>query len=120
MPVEEKYWAVTNMRYDDAYCHNTVWKKWKSPHPIFRSWVTFEKEMPDALHTVVNYLHVKINLDYYQAQTNLITQQGDQQLWLAGLYMHDIDSHESAVMSAVNIARRLDPESVNLRKLTVG
>ncbi|MBA3872777.1 MAG: FAD-dependent oxidoreductase [Anaerolineae bacterium] len=120
MPAEKKYWAVSNMRYDEAYCHNTVWKKWKSPRPIFRSWVTFEKQIPDSLHALVDYQHVKINLDYYQAQQNLITQQGDQHLWLAGLYMHDIDSHESAVMSAVNIARQLDPESVNLGKLSVG
>lgn len=117
MPAQEKHWAVTNMRYDDSYCHITVWKKWKSQHPIFRSWVTFENQMPDSLYALVNYQHVQINLHYYQAQEKLIRQQGDQQLWLAGLYMHDIDSHESAIMSAVNIARRLDPNSANLRRL---
>jgi predicted NAD/FAD-binding protein len=120
MPAQEKHWAVTNMRYDGAHCQITVWKKWKSEHPIFRSWVTFDRETPDSLYQLVDYQHVKINLNYYQAQKKLIAQQGDHQLWLAGLYMHDIDSHESAIMSAVNIARRLDPKSVNLGKLDVG
>ncbi len=120
MPAQERHWAVTNMRDDGAYCQTTVWKSWKSEQPIFRSWVTFDSQMPDSLYQLVEYQHVKINLNYYQAQRNLLTQQGDNQLWLAGLYMHDIDSHESAVMSAVNIARRLDPDSVNLRKLNVG
>ncbi len=119
MPAQAKHWAVTNMRYDGTNCQTTVWKKWKSEQPIFRSWVTFEQQMPDSLYHLVNYQHVKINLKYYQAQKNLIAQQGDNQLWLAGLYMHDIDSHESAIMSAVNIAKRLDPNSLNLRKLTI-
>jgi predicted NAD/FAD-binding protein len=117
MPAEEKHWSVVNLRYDGRYCQNTVWKQWKSARPIFRSWVTFDTHLPAALYAQVEYRHVKINLDYYHAQKNLIALQGHNQLWLAGLYMHDIDSHESAIMSAVNIARRLDPQSINLQKL---
>jgi uncharacterized protein len=118
MPAEEKYWSVVNLRYDGRYCQNTVWKQWKSARPIFRSWVTFDATMPDSLYTVVNYEHVKINLSYYQAQKNLIALQGRNQLWLAGLYMHDIDCHESAILSAVNIARKINPQSLNLQKLS--
>lgn len=117
MPADEKYWSVVNLRYDGEYCQNTVWKKWKSERPIFRSWVTFDAHLPDALHTVVNYQHVKINLAYYQAQKTLIALQGGSQLWLAGLYMHDIDCHESAILSAMNIAQKINPQSVNLQKL---
>jgi uncharacterized protein len=117
MPAEEKYWSVVNLRYNGRYCQNTVWKKWKSVRPIFRSWVTFDAHMPDALYKVINYRHVKVNLNYYQAQKNLISLQGRNQLWLAGLYMHDIDCHESAILSAVNIARKLDPQSLNLQEL---
>ena len=117
MPPEEKHWSVVNLRYDGRYCQNTVWKRWKSARPIFRSWVTFDAHLPAALYAQIEYRHVKINLDYYQAQKNLIALQGSNQLWLAGLYMHDIDSHESAIMSAVNIARMLDPQSINLQKL---
>ena len=35
----------------------------------------------------------------------------------AGLHTHDIDSHESAILSAVNIARRLAAQSSNLSRL---
>jgi uncharacterized protein len=118
MPAEEKYWSVVNLRYDGRYCQNTVWKKWKSPKPIFRSWVTFDSKLPDSLHRLVNYQHVKINLNYYQAQKNLLTLQGHNGLWLAGLYMHDIDCHESAILSAINIAKQIDPQSTNLQKLS--
>ncbi len=119
MPAEEKYWSVVNLRYDGRYSQNTVWKQWKSARPIFRSWVTFDADMPDSLYTVVNYDHVKINLAYYQAQKELIALQGRNQLWLAGLYMHDIDCHESAVLSAIHIAQKIDPQSLNLQKLTL-
>jgi predicted NAD/FAD-binding protein len=79
--------------------------------------VTYDDALPDRLYLVRTYQHPKVNLNYYRAQRNLIPQQGEDNLWLAGLYMHDIDCHESALMSAVNIARRLAPESGNLQRL---
>ena len=36
---------------------------------------------------------------------------GRHNVWLAGMYTHDADCHESAIISAVNIARRLAPAS---------
>lgn len=117
MPENSAHWSVINTRYDAAHSSNTIWKKWKSKKPIFRSWVTYDAALPDALHYVRTYDHPKINLNYFHAQKNLNQQQGENNLWLAGLYMHDIDSHESALMSAVKIAQKLDPTSGNLQKL---
>ena len=117
MPENSAHWSVVNTRYDAKHSSNTIWKKWKSKQPIFRSWVTYDAALPDALHHVRTYDHPKINLNYFRAQKNLLPQQGENNLWLAGLYMHDIDSHESALMSAVNIAQKLDPSSGNLKKL---
>jgi hypothetical protein len=42
---------------------------------------------------------------------------GQAGVWLAGLYMDDADSHESAVRSAVTIARALAPDAARLRLL---
>ena len=117
MPANVDHWSVVNTRYEATHSSNTIWKKWRSKRPIFRSWVTHHKELPSALHLVRTYDHPKVNLNYYRAQRNLIPQQGENNLWLAGLYMHDIDCHESALMSAVNIARALDPQSSNLQRL---
>ncbi|MHB8626784.1 MAG: FAD-dependent oxidoreductase [Aggregatilineales bacterium] len=117
MPANEDHWSVVNTRYTATHSSNTVWKKWKSKKPIFRSWVTYDAEMPSALYQVRTYDHPKVNLNYYRAQRNLVPLQGEHNLWLAGLYMHDIDCHESALMSAVKIVQKLDPQSENLRKL---
>jgi hypothetical protein len=43
--------------------------------------------------------------------------QGRGQLWLAGAYLRDVDSHESAVLSAVHVARRLAPHAPRLQAL---
>lgn len=117
MPADSDYWSVVNTRYDARHSSNTIWKKWKSKKPVFRSWVTYDAALPDSLYLVRTYQHPKVNLNYYRAQRNLIPQQGAHNLWLAGLYMHDIDCHESALMSAINIAQKLDPQSGNLQSV---
>ncbi len=117
MPANPDHWSVVNTRYETTHSSNTFYKKWRSKRPIFRSWVTFDQEMPISLYHIRTYDHLKITLDHFQAQRNLIQQQGQNNLWLAGLYMHDIDCHESAIMSAVNVALKLDPQSDNLRLL---
>ena len=117
MPANADHWSVVNTRSEGTHSSNTVWKAWKSKRPIFRSWVTYDAELPSHLHLTRTYDHPKINMNYFRAQHNLVAQQGENNLWIAGLYMHDIDCHESALMSAVNIARVLAPQSSNLQRL---
>jgi predicted NAD/FAD-binding protein len=51
------------------------------------------------------------------AQQQLAARQGRSNLWFAGVHTHDIDSHESAVQSAISVARRLAPAAKNLAAL---
>jgi predicted NAD/FAD-binding protein len=60
---------------------------------------------------------VDIEIDGFEAQRSLSAFQGQNNLWLAGLYTHDIDSHESAIRSAVKVAEGLDPRSAGLKLL---
>ncbi len=126
MPKNPAHWSVVNTRFETTHSSNTIWKKWRSNQPVFRSWITYDKEMPTALYHIRTYDHLKITLDHFRAQRSLVALQGEnnfkekkKNIWLAGLYMHDIDCHESAIMSAVNIAQVLDPQSENLRLLMV-
>jgi predicted NAD/FAD-binding protein len=89
----------------------------RSKRLVFRSWVTYDEELPSSLYALTTYEHAKANPQYYQAQKHLLALQGRDNLWLAGLYMHDIDCHESAVVSAVKVAQQLAPDSTNLSKL---
>ena len=69
---------------------------------------------------LATYEHGKITPDYFDAQRRLRDLQGRDGLWLAGLYTDDADSHESAVRSAVAVAKRLSPDSSRLRLLVAG
>jgi predicted NAD/FAD-binding protein len=117
MPASEKDWSVLNIRHDGARSSLSVWKKWKSRTPVFKSWVTFDPRPPEPLYFSATYEHPKIGLRYFEAQRSLVALQGQNNLWLAGLYTHDVDSHESAILSAVKVAERLDPQSANLKRL---
>jgi predicted NAD/FAD-binding protein len=117
MPAQEKHWSVVNIRYDGTNSANTVWKRWKSHKPIFKSWVTHETQMPNPLYGIATYYHPKVDLNYFQAQQSLNGILGRNNLWLAGMYMYDIDCHESAIMSAINVVQRLEPQSAHLKQL---
>ncbi len=44
---------------------------------------------------------------YFRAQAALARHQGEGGLWFAGSYTRDIDSHESGVRSAIEVASRM-------------
>jgi uncharacterized protein len=55
---------------------------------------------------------------YFEAQRALRGMQGQDNVWLAGVYTHDVDCHESAVLSAVHVAEHFVPATERLRALT--
>jgi uncharacterized protein len=117
MPGDRRHWSVFNIRHEGKHSALTIWKKWKSRTPVFKSWIGHERIVPDPLYFTATYDHPIVGPRYFRAQRKLAAFQGRNNLWLAGLYTQDIDSHESAILSAVNIARRVDPLSANLKWL---
>jgi predicted NAD/FAD-binding protein len=117
MPANRQHWSVVNTRYDGHYSANTIWKGWKSREPIFKSWVTYEARLPEPLYGLATYDHPTVNASYFAAQKELARWQGHNQIWLAGMHMHDVDCHESATLSAVNVARKLAPNAARLKQL---
>jgi predicted NAD/FAD-binding protein len=116
MPRSEAAWSVVNARWDGRHSALSVWDP-ALGLPVFKSWVTFDERMPDPLYAVAHYEHGMITPDYFDAQRRLRELQGQHGLWLAGLYTHDVDSHESAIRSAVAVAQRLAPDSPRLKRL---
>ena len=117
MPSNSRHWSVINVRHDGTSVLSTIWKRWSRQTPVFRSWVAFETRVPEPLYSQTTYRHAKTTPRYFDAQRAVSRLQGRNGLWLAGMYTHDVDCHESAIVSAVNIARRLDPASDNLDRL---
>lgn len=114
MPKKESDWSVTNIRYDGKSSAITVYKPWKSSQQLFRSWIIYkenEAQLPHNLYALKHFHHQKVTPSYFVAQTELKKSQGVNNLWFAGTYTHDIDSHESALVSALLIAQKLAPHS---------
>ncbi len=118
MPPDRRDWSVVNIHYDGRHAATTVWKTWRAPHrPVFKSWVTFATTLPAPLYAQATYWHPAINAAHFASQKVVQAHQGRHNLWLAGMYTHDVDCHESAILSAVNVAQRLAPNGTRLRQL---
>ncbi|WP_243076182.1 FAD-dependent oxidoreductase [Microbacterium sp. SS28] len=116
MPPSESVWSIVNARWDGTHSHLSIWNPERGL-PVFRSWVTFDERMPQPLYATATYEHLAPTVEHFDAQRELKQLRGHGDVWLAGLYTDDADSHESAVRSAVTIAQRLAPDSPRLRKL---
>ncbi len=117
MPPEEKHWSVFNVRWSKGRGFSTVWKQQRTSAPVFRSWLAPGEPLPEPLYDLSHYDHPAMDLEHYRAQHALTALQGRRNLWFAGLYTYDVDSHESAVQSAIHVARQLAPASRNLALL---
>ena len=116
MPRSHSAWSVVNVRWDGAHSSLSIWDPARAL-PVFKSWVTFDRALPEPLYALARYRHGIVDAQYFDAQRRLRPLQGEHGIWLAGLYADDADSHESAVRSAVHIAERLAPASARLRLL---
>ena len=114
MPLNKDDWSVANIYYANKTSSLTVHKPWRCSSPLFRSWIMHGSALPNSLYSVHYYQHAKVTPAYFEAQRALQAVQGEDNLWLAGMYMHGIDSHNSALASAISIAQKLAPLSQRL------
>lgn len=112
MPKNKIDWSVANVCYERGRSAMSVYKYWKldPKKPIFRSWLPHEDHMPKHIFALEHYEHQKVTPAYFRAQRALKTLQGQHNVWSVGLYMDDLDSHESAIASALNVARKIVPQ----------
>ncbi|WP_109208900.1 MULTISPECIES: FAD-dependent oxidoreductase [Microbacterium] len=116
MPRDRSAWSVVNVRTDAAHSALSVWNPSRGAD-VFKSWVTYDEDLPRPLYATATYEHGLIDTDYFDAQRRLRPLQGQHGVSLAGLYTADADSHESAIRSAVAVAERLGPDSPRLASL---
>jgi predicted NAD/FAD-binding protein len=116
MPPREQDWSVFNVRWDSQRSLSTIWRRQMGGTPVFRSWIA-NGNLPDPLYHLATYWHPIADPSHFRAQELLGQLQGRESLWFAGAYTHDIDSHESAIRSAIRVAREFVPASANLQRL---
>jgi len=120
MPANKSHWSVANVYFDGTYSNLTTYKSWKSDTPIFRSWITpniAKFNPPSPLYAIEYFIHAKVNRNYFEAQRIIKKYQGINNIWLAGIYVNGMDAHESAIVSAITIAKQLAPDSSRFKQL---
>lgn len=125
MPADSKDWRIVNIRYDGNQAAATMYKEWVSKTPIFKSWITYDvrnpkdngNPLPEKLYALITYKHPIADKNFFEAQDTIKNYQGIHNMWFAGMWTHDGDSHESAITSAMKIAERLAPSSDRLKIL---
>lgn len=125
LPHDSNDWRLVNTRFDGKNAALSMYKPREGLPPIFKSWITLDirndgtggNSLPSPLYEAIHYKHAAINLDYFHAQRFAQIVQGNRNLWFAGAWAWDNDSHESALISAAKVAERLAPESSRLKVL---
>lgn len=126
MPQNRSDWGVVNIAYNGTNSAMTIYKPWlDGPSPIFRSWLTYdildsnaEASLPNPLYALVEWWHPYVDINYFYVQNAIQAVNGNQNLWFAGMYTIDNDSHESAIVSAMRVAQGLAPASERLTRLS--
>jgi predicted NAD/FAD-binding protein len=114
-------WASYNARNDGDYCEACMWygaiQDQVAGLPIFKSWTTHRREAPTGVLATADYWHPNITPAFINAQIGLNAIQGQNGIWFAGTHTYDVDSQESALVSACKVAQGLAPGSARLTAL---
>ena len=119
MPKDHSHWSVVNMRSANQGSQSsfTVYKPWLSPTPIFKSWILPGDPEPLPLYAKAQYHHPLLDQAYINSQKTIAEYQGRSGIWFAGVHTQGTNRHESAVLSAIQVAERIAPSSARLMKV---
>jgi predicted NAD/FAD-binding protein len=118
MPARRTEWSLANVVPHGEGHAFTSWVGHDFDRaPIFRGWTTGSVEDVEHVHEIHRWRHLEMTPEVAKVQASVERDQGVGQIWLTGLYTTDIDSHESAVRSALRVIEALAPDSTLLAQL---
>jgi uncharacterized protein len=121
MPARAAFWSSYNADVSDDRCEGSIWYGALRPVPaggrplrLFKSWVTGRSRDPADIVFRQPFRHPLITPAFIEAGRQLASLQGRADVWFAGSYTGEVDSQETALTSAMNVVRDLDPQAPNL------
>jgi predicted NAD/FAD-binding protein len=115
---DPREWSLINTIGNDRFAETSMWLGPVLPPgpdgtqaPVWKSW-TAHRDAPPAqpLH-VEKYKHLLPTVATLQAQAQLQALQGQGNLWFAGGWTRSYDAQETALLSALDVAAALAPQS---------
>lgn len=119
MHPDRRYWSSYNAEVTPGRCEGSVWYGALRPGAplVFKSWASARAREPARIVHEAEYQHPLITPAYVAARSRIEAEQGREGLWVAGSWVADVDLQESAVTSALRVARELAPDAPNVARL---
>ncbi|SER68994.1 FAD-dependent oxidoreductase [Streptomyces qinglanensis] len=118
LPEERRHWAATSILVDGDRAERTTWYGPALGTDLFVSQLTHRARPPRRLLARSAFRSVLPTPEAQRARGYLAGIQGQDGLYFAGHLTADVDCQETAVDSAVHVARRVAPHSLRLEQLT--
>jgi predicted NAD/FAD-binding protein len=116
-PTDPNYRSFLNCRVNGEHCEASMWMAQVLAGPaqttskLWKSWVTHRDRLPNQILHEVQFRHMLPTVGSIVAQAALSKLQGLGGLWFAGGYTLPYDSQETALLSAINIAWKMQVAS---------
>ena len=117
MPPNRKDWGHNNLFFDREVAWMSDWQGLRAGVHVIRTWLPKGRPLPQPLYGRRSFRHLIMTPENAVLQRRIAALQGVGGLWVTGMYVVDIDNHESALLSAVVPPRGLAPEGKNLERL---
>lgn len=117
LPGDRRHWSTSTYEVHDGWSESSDWFGPARGVDVFKSQLTHRDRLPRQVLAQAGFRHFVITPAVVRAQRRLAELQGQQNLSFAGQYTTWVSSQESAVRSAVEVARRLAPGRGRLSRL---
>lgn len=114
MHADRRFWSAYNAIAADGWCEGSVWLgAIRDRHPdggtvdVYKSWATGRRWEPREVLAEAEYRHALLTPDHFAAQARIAARQGRDGLWFAGSWTRDVDLQETALLSALDVVRRM-------------
>ncbi|WP_165975940.1 FAD-dependent oxidoreductase [Actinomadura rubrisoli] len=118
MPAVRRHWSVVNLEVHDGWAEASNWYGPVHGAQVFKSWITYRDAPPADLIASRSFDHLVVTPAAVRARARLSERQGQGGIYHAGSHLTGIDSQESAVGSAIDVARRIDPAGRRLKEVS--
>jgi predicted NAD/FAD-binding protein len=119
MPDKTRYWSAYNTLVDGTHAEASIWygafrQSGGEPVSLFKSWATARSQAPAQEVFRRAFQHPLITPQFIETGRSLADFQGQDGVWFAGSYTREVDSQDTALLSAMSVVRELDPAAPNL------
>ena len=121
VPKQKKFWSSVNTEANDIKSESSMWFGAMRPKlangktvDIFKSWASNRSQESKEILIDQSFHHFLTSTQMVEATHTMSALQGKNKVWFAGAYMGGPVNHETAVQSAIQVARGLAPDSARL------